>query len=102
MNVDEAFKHLGLFSGASPAAIRSAYISRAFKAHPDHKGGDTEAMVTLSEARRVADDYAYAENCPSCTRGRVVIMVGWRSSYTDCTKCDGSGKKHGPRPGSGV
>lgn len=86
--------------GASPAAVRAAYVTAAKSAHPDAPGGSAEAFARLHAAYREALQAALEWPCDACDgAGRVEVHGsgpgGFGASVTNlvCGRCGGRGKK---------
>lgn len=89
-----AFAVLGVLNDTGPASLKAAYRALAGKAHPD-TGGSREAFHDLSEAYRVALDYAANLPCKACHgSGSTPVTHGWLSTTLQCEPCGGSGKFH--------
>lgn len=64
MDIDNAFKILGLNSSSAIEEVESAYKELALEKHPD-KGGDPAEMAELSEARDVLREYLSSKSLPA-------------------------------------
>jgi DnaJ-class molecular chaperone len=94
MHYSEAFEALGLVPGASPSAIRAAYLARAKTLHPD-AGGSVAAFSALSAAHIAATAYAMTEPCPTCKGAGITFLArGLHSSSMTCGPCRGVGLRH--------
>lgn len=90
----EAFGALGLDVGASPKAVRVAFIIMAKTAHPD-VGGDPETFNYLKTARDIADKDAMAARCLVCNgRGKKAVTHGFSALVVACGDCKGTGKRY--------
>lgn len=89
MTPDRAYDVLGLSVEASPDEIDARFRELAKTAHPD-RGGSTDAIDELTEARRVAKDTAYRLRCPECGgTGKTNVSAGFHVVWKTCPACHG-------------
>jgi curved DNA-binding protein CbpA len=66
LTIDEAYRTLGLESGASEAAVKTAYKKLALRTHPDKNPNDSEAhkkFLQVSEAyKRITDPSSFHDD----------------------------------------
>ena len=99
MSARDPYEVLGVPRSASTRQIRTAYLDRARKAHPDlvgHRG--TEVMRLLNEAWAVLKDPDRRSALDAATRGASGSSDAERSGSADGTKPFWTGAA-GPPPG---
>jgi curved DNA-binding protein CbpA len=62
MDIEQAFKILGIPPNSSPVEISQAYHEKSLKLHPDIPGGDHKEQSELNEAHDIGVAYAKIRN----------------------------------------
>jgi hypothetical protein len=81
MEIDEAYKILGLSNGANEEEVNSSYKELIKKHHPD-KSGDSEFSYSLNEARDTLVNYLTSKN----SKAVALIVTAALSKYREADK----------------